>query len=297
MTERGRARPRRPGGSTSRGPGGVAARAPLQIVGIDDALIREIHYLNASPRGGSSDVETLPVTRGALAAPLADQLDALVVCSDLQGVVPGPHGRSELLGVQVAHAIEDLAVRGAIPPAARTGVILAGDLYCVPAANRRGGYGDVSDVWVAFAERFAWVAGVAGNHDDVARVGTLGPRVHLLDGELATLDGLRISGVSGIIGNPRKPGRRSEADQLDAIERAIDHGVDVLVLHEGPRGGARQPGNPAIRDAIEAGAVGLTVCGHDHWRVPLADHAHGQILNVDARVVVLVAPPFGAPPA
>jgi len=264
-------------------------RAALQIVGIDDAQIREIHYLNASSRG-STDVERLPVARGTLAAPLAGELDALIVCSDLQGVVPGPGGRSELLGVQVAVALEGLAEGGVIPPAARTGVILAGDLYSVPAANKRGGYGDVVDVWVAFVERFAWVAGVAGNHDDVSGVAKLGARVHLLDGELAEPDGLRIGGVGGIIGNPRKPGRRSEADQLRAIDRAIGHDLDILVLHEGPHGGDKQPGNDAIRQAIEAGAVGLTICGHDHWRVPLAAHPYGQILNVDARVVVLVAP-------
>jgi len=264
-------------------------RKPLRIAGIADELIREIHYLNASSRGGT-DVERLPVSHGTLAAPLAGELDALIVCSDLQGIVPGPQGRSELLGVQVAAVLDELAGDGAIPPAARTGVILAGDLYSVPAANKRGGYGDVADVWGAFAARFAWVAGVAGNHDDVSGVAKLGARVYLLDGELAEPDGLRIGGVGGIIGNPRKPGRRSEADQLGAIARTIRQDLDVLVLHEGPRGDDKQPGNDAIRDAVEAGAVGLTICGHDHWRSPLAEHARGQILNVDARVVVLRAP-------
>lgn len=264
-------------------------RKPLRIASIDDELIREIHYLNASSRGGT-DVERLPVSRGALAAPLAGELDALIVCSDLQGIVPGPQGRSELLGVQVAAVLDELARDGVIPPAARTGVILAGDLYSVPAANKRGGYGDVADVWVAFVERFAWVVGVAGNHDDVSGVAKLGARIYLLDGELAEPDGLRIGGVGGIIGNPRKPGRRSEADQLGAIARTIGQDLDILVLHEGPRGDDKQPGNDAIRGAVEAGAVGLTICGHDHWRSPLAEHAHGQILNVDARVVVLRAP-------
>ena len=268
-------------------------RAALQIAGIDDELIREVHYLSASARS-SADVERLPIVRGTLAAPLGEALSALIVCSDLQGVVPGPGGRSELLGVQVAAVLAELALAEVIPPAARTGVILAGDLYSV-AASRGGGYGDVAEVWGGFAERFAWVAGVAGNHDDVSGVARLGPRVHLLDGELAEPGGLRIGGVGGIIGNPRKPGRRSEADQLRAIEHAIGQDLDVLVLHEGPRGGARQPGNDAIRAAIEAGAVGLTICGHDHWRAPLAAHPHGQILNVDARVVVLVAP-AAAPP-
>jgi len=261
----------------------------VQIAAIDDALIREVHYLNAASRGGS-DVEALPLARGTLTAPLGDELDALIVCSDLQGVVPGPQGRSELLGIQVAAVLEELAANAAIPPAARTGVILAGDLFCVPAANKRGGYGDVADVWAAFAGPFAWVAGVAGNHDDVSSVAALGAKVHLLDGSVAAPDGLRIGGVGGIIGNPRKPGRRAELEQLRAIARTIDDGVDILVLHEGPRGGDRQHGHPGILAAIEAGAVGLTICGHEHWRAPLASHPRGQILNVDARVVVLVAP-------
>jgi hypothetical protein len=31
------------------------------------------------------------------------------------------------------------------------------------------------------------------------------------------------------------------------------------------------------------------VCGHRHWSDPLGARQHGQILNVDARVVVLEA--------
>jgi hypothetical protein len=32
------------------------------------------------------------------------------------------------------------------------------------------------------------------------------------------------------------------------------------------------------------------ICGHDHWRTPLAEREQrGQILNVDTRVVVLRA--------
>jgi Icc-related predicted phosphoesterase len=265
--------------------------ARVQIAELDETAIREVHYLNAGSRG-STEVERLPILRGSLLGPLGGggELDALIVCSDLQGIVPGPQGRSELLGVHVAAALAELAADGGIPPAPRTGVILAGDLFSVAAANKRGGYGDVAEVWGAFAGEFAWVAGVAGNHDDVSNVGKLGDRVHLLDGSLVELDGLRIGGVGGIIGNPRKPGRRSEVDQLRTIEQVLDQAPDLLVLHEGPHGDDGQRGNNSIRGMIETGAVGLTICGHDHWRSPLARHAAGQILNVDARAVVLVAP-------
>lgn len=235
-------------------------------------------------------MERLPVVRGAVTA-LDAELDAIVACSDLQGVVRDASGATRLLGIAIAEVLEELAVDGIIPPAARTGVILAGDLYSVPAADRRGGHGDVADVWHAFADRFAWVAGVAGNHDDVDHVPLLGPRVHLLDGDRVELGGIRIGGVGKIIGNPHKRGRRDEHAQLARLDRAIDGGLDLLVVHEGPPGdpGLRQRGNATIRDVIDAGGVPLTICGHEHWHDALAVTAHGQILNVDARCVVLVA--------
>jgi 3',5'-cyclic-AMP phosphodiesterase len=69
----------------------------------------------------------------------------------------------------------------------------------------------------------------------------------------------------------------------------IEQRPDLLVLHEGPHGDDAQLGNSEIRAAIEAGEVPLTICGHVHWHDALADHAHGQILNVDARVLILQA--------
>lgn len=235
-------------------------------------------YLNASPRG-RAEAARLPI----IVAPidrLADELDAIIVTSDLQGML-----RHALLGIRVAEHLEELAL--ARPE--RTGVILAGDLYCVPTVNKRGGFGPVVEVWRAFAERFAWVAGVAGNHDDIAGVAQL-DRVHLLDGDTVELDGITIGGVGGIMSNKQKPGRRPEDDQLALVTRVLDRAVDILVLHEGPSGGDRQPGSDLLRAAIDATAVPLVICGHEHWTEPLARREpHGQILNVDTRVVVLRA--------
>jgi Icc-related predicted phosphoesterase len=257
----------------------------VRITHIEDALLGEVHYLNASPRGGTG-VERLPITCARVGA-LGGDLDAVIACSDLQGIVPGRDGVAELLGVRVAEVLEELAFDGVIPPTERTGVILAGDLYSVPEANKRGGYGDVAEVWRAFADRFAWVAGVAGNHDDITNVTAI-DGVHLLDGEVVALDAIRIGGVGGIIGNPRKPGRRDEDAQLELLTRVLDAGVDILVLHEGPNGDDRnQPGSTVLREAIEAIGVGLVICGHDHWREPLASRSSIPILNVDTRVVVL----------
>jgi Icc-related predicted phosphoesterase len=255
----------------------------LRIEAIDELPISELHYLNAR-RGGGTAVERLPILRAQIST-LAGEIDAVVACGDLQGIVPRPE-LATLLGVAVAEALEELAFDGILPPAERTGIVLTGDLYSVPEANERGGYGDVAEVWRAFAERFAWVVGVAGNHDDVSRVPDLSDNVHLLDGEVVELDGLRFGGVSGIIGTKAKPGRRPEAAQLELLDRVVASGVDVLIVHEGPHGDADQKGNAAIRSTIES-LVPLTLCGHCHWMNPLAELDGGQVLNVDARVLVL----------
>ena len=259
--------------------------AALTLTFGDAPPLAHLRYKNAA-RGGGTVTAHLVVER-ARASALPEGLDALVLTSDLQGVVPAPRGGpSVLLGVAVAEALDELAFDGALPPADRIGVVLAGDLYSVPGADRRGGHGDVAPVWAAFAERFAWVVGVAGNHDDVAAVAT-GPRVHLLDGDQREVGGLRIGGVGQIIGDPSKRGRRDEDDQLARLAMAGD-GADLLILHEGPPGtGPAQRGHPAIGAAVAELRVPLTVCGHDHWPDALATTHHGQIVNVDARVVVV----------
>lgn len=128
----------------------------LTIVDIVHDLISELRYLNARPRGGTEACR-LPIHRAPL-APLAvsDELDAIIACSDLQRIVPSRRGgEAELLGVALADHLAELADERVLPPTARTGVVLAGDLYSVPAANKRGGFGDVADVWAAFAAHFA----------------------------------------------------------------------------------------------------------------------------------------------
>jgi 3',5'-cyclic-AMP phosphodiesterase len=261
-------------------------RPPIRIEAIDVGPVSEVHYLNAARRGGT-EVCRLRIER-AWVDGLPDQLDGLIATSDLQGIVPSPSrgGAATLLGVAVADVLDELAFDGLLPVAQRTGVLLAGDLYSVPEANRRGGHGDVAAVWQAFADRFAWVVGVAGNHDDVSRVET-GGAAHVLDGETVECDGRRIGGVGLITGNPMKVGRRDLDDQLAHIEVVAESDVDLLLLHEGPNGDSDQPGNPAIRQLVERHEVPLTVCGHVHWPSPLAEHAGGQILNVDTRVIVL----------
>jgi hypothetical protein len=158
------------------------------------------------------------------------------VVSDLQGIA-----RGELLGIAVAAELAPLTSE-------HTGVIIAGDMFSVAAADKRGGFGDVAPVWHAFADRFRWVAGVSGNHDDVRAVRR--PNAHVLDG-----------GESA----------------------AAESKPDILVLHEGPQGDEDQPGHAGIDCKVP-----LIVCGHVHWPRPLFAHSNGQVLNADARAIVLV---------
>lgn len=270
----------------------------MRILSLDTEPVHEILFLNAR-RGGGTETQRLPVLRGTVER-LPDEVQALLVTSDLQGVVPGWHlsgGPNLLLGEALAELLPTLADDGHLPDPSAVGTILAGDLYSAPGGDKRGASGDVRDVWYAFAAACRWVAGVAGNHDtfgserDRRRL-LSEPNVHLLDGEVVDLDGLVIGGVGGIMGNPKKIGRRSEDDFLEALNRAIDGQPSVMVLHEGPHGEPGQPGDTAIRETVELGEVPITVCGHSHWKKPLAVLSGGwQALNVDARAVILTVAP------
>lgn len=246
-------------------------------------------YLNAAGRGRVERV-TLPVIQLGVER-LPAGLEALLVTSDLQGRT-APDGRALLGEALAAHCLE-LAAAGLLPDPAATGVVLAGDLYAE--LGKRGGLGDVRGVWRAFAP-FRWVVGVAGNHDafsedprdreGLQRFKRRGHRV--LDGDQVELDGLVFGGVSGIVGNPKKPNRRVLDDF--ACELAVaSEGADVLVLHEGPDAPDRR-GNPDLRAALSGVAPPLVICGHRHWSTPLAELPGGQqVLNVDARAVLLTA--------
>ena len=256
----------------------------MRVLSIQNEPLLQLRYLNAA-RGGGSEVRRLRVELAHVEG-LPAGLEALVATADLQGVVPDPISRaSTLLGVAVVDALEGLAAEGSIPSLADTGAVLAGDLYSVPAADRRGGFGDVRPVWAAFASSFRWVAGVAGNHDDVSRVRGISG-AHLLDVDCVELDGLRLAGVGLIAGNPAKPGRRSEEDQLARIERVCEERPDLLLLHEGPSGGSNQGGNERISAQLAKRPPGLVVCGHEPWSAVLSERPP-TCMNVCERVLVL----------
>lgn len=224
-------------------------------------------------------------------------VDAIVVASDLQGVAPIQelNGAAGLLGVALCEELLYLSNEGALPHPSRVGVLLAGDLFSDVLANRRGASGDVRDVYRAFGREFRWVIGVMGNHD------TLGGQDHdperfcrmadvmILDGRVIEIDGLRIGGVGGILGENGKPQRKSEKLYRSMMKRVIDEAPAIVLVHAGPNvPGSRLIGSDVVRECLTHHVDRLVVCGHAHWNTPLVPlPGVGQVLNVDGRVVVL----------
>lgn len=262
----------------------------MRLVGTRPERLTAIPYRAAGP-GGFPQTLQLSVDRLTVDE-LPAGCDALLVAGDLQGIMPSPLGGApDLLGVGLADYLGVWADSGLLPAPDRIGVLLTGDLYSAPGADTRGASGAVADVWLAFvAAGCPTVCGVAGNHDEVtaAEVTASGPGAVLLDGGVHIFGGVTIAGMSGIIGDPRLPMRRTERDFLAVLSKLTAPPPDVLLLHEGPTGTrAEQLGRATIRTTLERRPPSLTFCGHVHWSDPVAALGDGHLVNVDARAVVL----------
>nr|WP_296069722.1 metallophosphoesterase [uncultured Actinoplanes sp.] len=262
----------------------------MRLLGTRPERLATIPYRAAGPGGGTQNVrlsvERLPVDR------LPAGCGALLAAGDLQGVAPSPlGGKPGLLGMAVADYLGVWAESGLLPSPDQVAVLLTGDLYSAPGADRRGASGAVLDVWLAFAAAGCpVVVGVAGNHDEVtaSQVAELGPDVALLDGDRREYGQITVAGVSGVVGDPERVLRRTEREFLDLVEKVANPAPDVLLLHEGPVGSrAGQLGRASVRSLLERRAPGLTLCGHVHWDDPVATLGDGHIVNVDARVMIL----------
>ena len=276
----------------------------MRVLSVGTTAIHSVPFEDAA-RGGGVERKTLPILRAAVDG-LPPGVEAILACSDLQGLEPSTSGQRagprsaraagaqpRLLGELVAAEVVDLARRAVVPPTDRIGVFLAGDLYVRPDLGRRGGQGDVRPVWQAFARHFRWVVGVAGNHDAFGSEEEFWrfheqPGIHFLDGDVVEVDGLRVAGVSGVIGEWDWPRRRPEASFVRDLDRVLARDPAVLLLHQGPEGEeAELKGHPAIGAALK-GRGPLVVCGHRHWPAPLAAVAGTQVLNVHERAALLM---------
>jgi hypothetical protein len=264
----------------------------VRLLGERPERLATVPYRAAGPGGATQSVQ-LAVERLRVDG-LPAGCSAVLATGDLQGVAQSPlGGEPVLLGIALADYLGVWAESGLLPPADRVGVLLTGDLYSAPAADRRGASGPVLDVWLAFAAAGCpFVAGIAGNHDEVGagEVAGLAPDVALLDGDRRVFGGLTVAGISGVVGDPARVLRRTEKDFLGLLGRVVTPAPDVLLLHEGPVGDRPgQLGRESIRGLLERRPPALTFCGHVHWDEPVAALGDGHVVNVDARAVVLTA--------
>lgn len=270
----------------------------MRILRINHEPFHLLTFDQARPGGGVEPV-ALPFLHAEVDR-LPVGFDAIIAMADLQG--REPHSDSvpapRLLGELVADEIASLSRQGELPPTESTLIVLAGDFFSRPGLDRRGGSGDVRAVWRAFTSRHPAVVGVAGNHDVFGPGWSLPhfrsfqrePGIHLLDGDTLQLEeGFRIAGLSGIIGPPRKPFRRTEDEFLAGVSNLLAVKPDLLVLHDGPQGQDEHSGGwPSVRDLIATGPPLPVIRGHAHWTKPVCEYDNeAQCLNCDGRVVVL----------
>jgi len=262
----------------------------------------ELPYRHA-PKGGGMAVGAILRLCTLSTVGLPPALDGIILAADLQGREllppndknPGSPARNfregrRLLGEVAAERIAALSAAGRLPPPERLGVVLAGDLWAEPGSFRRGRSGDVRPVWAAFRACGRWVAGVRGNHDVFLGKSTdPGDGLHMLNGTTIPLDGLRLGGVGGVIGNPSNPRTRTEERFTGLVRELTATGLDLLVLHHGPQGDGRfARGSRAVREAVDVFG-GVVVFGHCYWPDPIQHLPGGPwLVNVDSRVVVLL---------
>jgi len=266
----------------------------MRITGFLSEPFERLVYHSPSKNGGPEEFR-LPFFRATVDS-LPGGVEAIVALADLQGYEIAPGGQAaRLAGERVIEELAAMSELGMIPPLGRCGIIVAGDMHSEPDCAKRGGCGDVRSAWLALARKAAWLVGVAGNHDlfgdrpqdleDFRKE----PRVHFLHGEVADIGGLRIAGMGGVIGNPRKPFRWTPEAYAPQVCSLLKAQPEIFILHEPPGApGTARNGNPVVEQAFAKAGGPLVICGHKHWDNPLAELPGGvQVLNVHERVVIL----------
>lgn len=204
--------------------------------------------------------------------------------ADLQGRELGKQNR--LLGELVAEEVAFLQELGSLPTL--DFCLLGGDFYDYPDCHKRGGSGDVTSALNALSTLAPVSYAVLGNHDTITPL-ALAPTVIILDGTRAAVSGLTVGGVSGIVGDPERPQRKTEPAFLKALETATTPQADFLLLHQGPEGPTeRHRGWQELNIALGRKKDLLVVFGHCYWPEPFHREGENLFCNVDDRVLIFI---------
>ncbi|WP_411992079.1 metallophosphoesterase family protein [Agarivorans sp. DSG3-1] len=254
----------------------------MKFLAVSEAPFYEIKY-RSSGRGGEVRNVVLPFYK-AIVDQLPQGISSFVLTSDLQGREQNQK-TNRLIGELVAEELSLLSDMGEIPSISF--VALAGDFYDHPQLHKVGGTGDVAGVWNAFAKEFPIVVGVLGNHDIVAE-SHLASNAIVLDGNSKNCLGIRIGGVSGIIGSSDRNQRKSQPEFMRALAKVTSVKNDLILLHLGPEDTVNsQKGDPEITNHLLTKDTGIVAFGHHHWRKPFIELGKNQMLNVDKRLYLI----------
>jgi len=256
----------------------------VKFIEVSETPFHELKY-RSSGRGGKIREVVLPFYRAIVDA-IPKGASSFVLTSDLQGR-ENDKNTNRLVGEAVAEELSLLHELGEIPKVDFIG--LAGDLYDYPEMHKLGGTGDVTSVWNAFAREFKVVVGVHGNHDKVIE-SELAANTIILDGASSNVNGIRIGGVSGIIGRSDRNQRKSEDKFIKKLGKVTNGKNSLILLHQGPEDTVnKQIGEPLITQHLETRGNCIVVFGHCYWSKALVTIGKNQVLNVDNKLYVVSA--------
>lgn len=267
----------------------------LTLGQIQSYPLEQVAYKTIGKRGQTIE-QYIPLYHGEIVG-LPSTIDALVIASDLQGVILNENTQdSVLLGTVLPEYIQ-LLLEVEYPHLSleRTGVLLCGDLYTD--LKKRGASGNSLSVWQAFQQPFGWVVGVDGNHDllsseDYSWLQDQPNLHHLGIVKWVDIHGLKIAGLGGIIGRTDRPNRLTEIDYTKALKYILAQQPDLLLLHQSPDDPIlKLEGSPLIRQLLEQASPTLVCCGHSYWEQSLITLSNQtQVLNADSKVFIWTRP-------
>jgi len=262
----------------------------IHLSEISASPIEYIPYLSIPEGSQEAQQQLLPILTGRVQG-LPNSIHAIILASDLQGVMLDDPTR--LLGEGAAEVLS-LLLDISFPHIDKNNVVvlLGGDLYAD--LSRRGQGGDPTPVWQAFSHAFGYTVGIGGNHDHLEtgwdHLTSYDKRCQFLHHDIIEIEGIRIAGLSGIIGRPDKNFRWTPAAYTQALTTLLRKDPDIILTHLSPQL-PTHPGEPLLLNVIEKRLSSpLWCCGHVHWPAPgIVRHQDVTFVNVDARMLVLLS--------